>query len=88
MTMANRKHQGRPVSMEEENILEQLEAEVSKMMDEYRTPVDHYRQAVRTAKALQRFICDTTELPPEEVQVNFDLDENSCKFNVQIGDDE
>lgn len=76
------------MTMEAESILAQLEAEMREIIGEYRTPVEHYQQAVRTAKALQRFICDATDLPPEEVQVDFDLSENSCKFNVQIGDDE
>ena len=68
--------------MEPENTLSQIEAEMCKMMNEYRTP------GGRTAKAIQRFICDATGLPPNEIHVDFDLGETSCTFNVQIGDDE
>lgn len=74
--------------MEPEDTLSQIEAEMCKMMNEYRTPGGHYEQAVRTAKAIQRFICDATGLPPNEIHVDFDLGETSCTFNVQIGDDE
>lgn len=36
--------------MEPEELLRQIEAEMQKMMLEYRTDVEHYQEATRTAK--------------------------------------
>ena len=71
--------------MEPKELLKQIEAEMQKMMLEYRTDVEHYQEATRTAKWIQGMICESIDLPLDEVRVSFDLGENSCDFNVQIG---
>lgn len=73
--------------MEPEDLLKQIEAEMQKMMLEYRTDVEHYQEATRTAQWIQGMICEALDLPLDEVCVSFDLGENSCDFNVQIGKD-
>ena len=42
--------------MEPEDLLKQIEAEMQKMMLEYRTDVEHYQEATRTAKWIQGMI--------------------------------
>lgn len=74
--------------MEPEELLRQIEAEMQKMMLEYRTSVEHYQEATRTAKWIQGMICESIDLPLDEVRVDFELGKNSCDFNVQIGKDE
>lgn len=74
--------------MEAEDLLRQIEDEMREMWLEYRTSVEHYQAATRTAKWVQGIICEALDLPLDEVRVNFELGENSCDFNVQIGKDE
>lgn len=74
--------------MEPGELLRQIEAEMQKMMLEYRTDVEHYQEATRTAKWIQGVICEALDLPLDEVRVDFELGKNSCDFNVQIGKDE
>lgn len=74
--------------MEPEELLKQIEAEMQKMMLEYQTDVEHYQEATRTAKWIQGMICESIDLPLDEVRVDFELGKNSCDFNVQIGKDE
>lgn len=74
--------------MEPEELLKQIEAEMQKMMLEYRTDVEHYQEATRTAKWIQGMICESIDLPLDEVRVDFELGKNSCDFYVQIGKDE
>lgn len=76
------------MNMEPGELLRQIEAEMQKMMLEYRTDVEHYQEATRTAKWIQGVICEALDLPLDEVRVDFELGKNSCDFNVQIGKDE
>ena len=76
------------MNMEPEELLKQIEAEMQKMMLEYRTDVEHYQEATRTTKWIQGMICEALDLPLDEVRVDFELGKNSCDFNVQIGKDE
>ena len=76
------------MNMEPEELLMKIEDEMREMMLEYRTSVEHYQEATRTAKEIQGMICEALDLPLDEVRVDFELGENSCDFNVQIGKDE
>lgn len=71
--------------MEPEDVLRQIESEMREMMLKYQTPVDHHQEATRTAKVIQGMICESLDLPLDEVRVDFELGENSCDFNVQTG---